>query len=86
MIKHSFIAVALAVAVSFAATAPANAFYCPKNVKAIDAALSKSTLSADQKSTVKGLRDKGLAQHKAGEHKASVTSLAEAARIILNNM
>lgn len=86
MIKHSLIAVAVAVAVSFAASAPAEAFYCPKNVKAIDSALSKSMLSADQKSKVKGLRDKGLAQHKAGNHKESVTSLAEAVRIILNNM
>ena len=86
MIKHFFIAVALAGAVSFAEAAPANAFYCPKNVKAIDAALSKSMLSADLKSKVKGLRDEGEAQHKAGEHKASVKSLAEAVRIILNNM
>ena len=86
MIKHSLIAVALAVAVSFAAAAPAEAFYCPKNVKAIDAALGKSTLSDDQKSQVKGLRDKGLAQHKAGKHKESVKSLAEAVRIILDNM
>ncbi|MCH8834828.1 MAG: hypothetical protein IH925_02665 [Proteobacteria bacterium] len=86
MIKRSLIAVAVAVAVSSAAFSPAQAFYCPKNVKAIDAALGKSMLSADQKSKVKGLRDKGLAQHKAGDHKGAVKSLAEAVRIILNNM
>ncbi len=86
MIKQSLIAVAVAVAVSFAASAPAEAFYCPKQVKAIDNALGKSMLSADQKSEVKGLRDKGLAQHKAGDHKAAVISLAAAARIVLNNM
>ncbi len=43
-------------------------------------------LSADQKSKVNGLRDKGLAQLKAGDHKGSVKSLAEGVRIILNNM
>ena len=86
MIKHSLIAVAMAVAVSFAASSPAEAFYCPKNVKAIDSALGKSMLSADQKSKVKGLRDRGLAQHKSGDHKEAGKSLAEAVRIILNNM
>ena len=78
--------VAVAVAVASAAISPAEAFYCPKNVKAIDAALGKSNLSAANKSKVKGLRDKGQAQHKAGDHKGSVKSLAEAVRIILNNM
>jgi len=86
MIKRSLIAVAVAFAVSSAAISPAEAFYCPKNVKAIDAALGKSNLSAANKSKVKGLRDKGQAQHKAGDHKGSVKSLAEAVRIILNNM
>ena len=90
MIKRSLIAVAVAVAVSSAAFSPAQAFYCPKNVKAIDTALDKPwakvNLSADEKSKVKGLRDKGLAQHKAGDHKGAVKSLAEAVRIILNNM
>ncbi len=84
MIKRSLIAVA--VAVSSAAFSPAQAFYCPKNVKAIDAALGKSNLGADQKAKVKGLRDSGLAQHKSGDHRGAVKSLAEAVRIILNNM
>ena len=90
MIKRSLIAAAVAVAVSSAVISPAEAFYCPKNVKAIDGALGKPwaevNLSADEKSKVKGLRDKGLAQHSAGDHKAAVISLAEAARIILNKM
>ncbi len=86
MIKQSLIAVAVAVAVSFAASAPAEAFYCPKQVKAIDNALGKSMLSADQKSEAKALRDKGMAQHSAGDHKGSVKSLAAAVRIILNKM
>ena len=86
MIKRSLIAAAVAVAVSSAAFSPAQAFYCPKNVKAIDAALGKSNLNADQKAKVKGLRDSGLAQHKAGDHKEGQKITAEAMRIILNNM
>ena len=86
MIKRSLIAVAVAVAVSSAAFSPAQAFYCPKNVKAIDAALGKSMLSADQKSKVKELRDKGLAQHKAKNHTEGQKITAEAMRIILDNM
>ncbi len=90
MIKRSLIAAAVAVAVSSAAFSPAQAFYCPKNIKAISAALDKPwaevNLSADEKSKVKGLRDKGLAQHKDGDHKGAVISLAEAVRIILNKM
>ncbi len=86
MIKRSLIAVAVAVAISSAASSPAEAFYCPKNVKAIDAALGKSMLSGGQKSKVKGLRDKGLAQYKAGDHQGAVGSLAEAMRFILHRM
>ena len=86
MIKRSLIAAAVAVAVSSAAFSPAQAFYCPKNVKAIDAALGKSNLNADQKAKVKGLRDSGLAQHKAGDHKEGQKITAEAMRIILNKM
>ena len=86
MIKRSLIAAVVAVAFSSAAFSPAEAFYCPKNVKAIDAALGKSMLGADQKSKVKALRDKGLAQHKAKNHKDGQKFTAEAMRIILNNM
>jgi hypothetical protein len=86
MIKRSLIAVAVAVAVSSAAISPAQAFYCPKTVKAIDAAVDKSNLGAAKKSEVRALRNKGLAQHKDGDHKGAVKSLAEAVRIILNNM
>ena len=90
MIKRSLIAAAVAIAVSSAAISPAQAFYCPKNVKAIDVALGKPwaevNLSADEKSKVEGLRDKGLAQHKAGDHKEGQKITAEAMRIILDNM
>ena len=42
-------------------SAPAFAFYCPNQGKAIDHALSTASLSADQKAEVKKLRDQGMA-------------------------
>ena len=65
---------------------PAQAFHCPADVKAIDHALPKSNLSAQQKADVQKLRDEGEALHNAGKHKESVGKLAEAMRIILNNI
>ncbi|MDH3316338.1 MAG: hypothetical protein OER43_11320 [Gammaproteobacteria bacterium] len=67
-------------------SAPALAFHCPADIKAIDHALPKANLSAMQKEKVIMLRDEGEAQHKAGDHAASVKTLAEAMRIILNSM
>ena len=66
--------------------APAFAFYCPNQGKAIDHALSTAGLSADQKAEVKKLRDAGMALHGSGDHTGAVKSLAAAARIILNGM
>ena len=63
--------------------APAFAMHCPKDMKAIDAAMAKNPdLSADQMTKVKALRAKGEAEHKAGNHKASVESLGEAMKIL----
>lgn len=82
MISRSLIgAVAL-----LAFSAPALAAHCPADVKAIDNALPKANLSAKQKEEVKMLRDEGEAKHKAGDHAGSVKTLAEAMRIILNNL
>ncbi|MDX1529438.1 MAG: hypothetical protein R3337_12475 [Gammaproteobacteria bacterium] len=67
-------------------SAPALAFHCPADVKAIDNALPRVNLSAKQREEVKLLRDEGEAQHKAGDHAGSVKTLAEAMRIILNNL
>ncbi len=67
-------------------SAPAMAFHCPADIKAIDSALPKANLSAKQKEEVIMLRDEGEAQHKAGNHAGSVKTLAEAMRIILNNL
>lgn len=82
MISRSLICAAALIAFS----APALAFHCPADIKAIDNALPKANLSAKQKEEVKMLRDEGEAQHNAGDHAGSVKTLAEAMRIILNNM
>ncbi len=82
MIVRSLIVAAVLVAFS----APASAFYCPKQGKAITAALASSSLSAAKKAEVEKLRDQGMAQHGGGDHTASVKSLAEATRIILGGM
>ena len=64
-------------------SSPAFAGHCPKDVKAIDAALAKSpTLSAAQMTNVKALRDEGETLHKTGKHKASLDKLHEAMKIL----
>lgn len=83
MIARSLLAAVFVVAVSM----PALAFHCPADVKAIDAALGKSTsLSAAQKADVKTLRDQGETQHKAGQHQEAVNTLSKAMRMILAPM
>jgi len=71
----------LFVALAFAATS-AFAFHCPKDMKAIDAALPKANLSAEQMAEVKKLRAEGEAYHKAGKHQESVDTLAKARKIL----
>ena len=61
----------------------ALAAHCPDDMKKIDAALAgKPTLTADQMAEVKKLRADGEAQHKAGDHKASVETLGKAMKIL----
>ena len=67
-------------------SAPAFAFYCPNQGKAIDHALSTAGLGADQKAAVENLRDKGMALHGSGDHTGAVKALAGATRIILNGL
>jgi len=58
---------------------PALASSCPRDMAAIDAALATNPqLSAAQMTRVKELRADGEAQHKAGNHRASVRTLARA--------
>lgn len=70
-----FAALALASSVAFASS-------CPREMKAIDAALPKAKLSASQKSEVQKLRADGEKLHKAGKHQESVDTLAKAMKIL----
>lgn len=56
---------------------------CPADMKKIDAALAASpSLTSDQMTKVMELRAKGEADHKAGNHGASVNALREAQKIL----
>lgn len=71
-----------AVAVLMLATAPAQASSCPKIMKSFDAAVGKSTASAEMKAKAATLRAEGEAFHKAGKHAESVKALQEAMKLI----
>ena len=74
MIKRSLAAAAV---LALFAT-PALAGHCPKDVKAIDAALSKASLSSTQMSEVKKQRDEGAALHGSKNHGDAVAVLHKA--------
>jgi len=62
---------------------PAFAGSCPKDMKEVDALLSKSSgLSASVMSQVKELRAKGESLHKSGNHPASVAALHKAKKLL----
>jgi hypothetical protein len=67
---------ALLAALAFAGSAWASS--CPKEMKAIDAALPNAKLSAMQMQEVKKLRADGEAAHKAGRHAESMEHLGKA--------
>lgn len=64
------------------ASSTAFAFHCPADMKAIDAALPKATLTDAQMAEVKKLRAEGEALHKAGKHQESVDTLAKARKLL----
>lgn len=73
----------LASLVLLGASGLALAHNCPNEMKAIDAKLStKPTLSPEDTAKVNKLRAEGEAQHKAGNHDASMKSLGEAKKIL----
>jgi hypothetical protein len=72
----------LAAAALVAASGSAFAFHCPKDMKAIDAALTKAKLTEAQLAEVKKYRAEGEALHKAGKHQESVDTLAKAKKIL----
>ncbi len=63
-------------------SAPALAGHCPKDVKLIDAALSKASLSSSQMSEVKNLRDNGSKLHGAKKHGDAIADLHKAMDIL----
>jgi hypothetical protein len=64
------------------ASGTAFAFGCPKDMKAIDAALSSAKLSAEQMADVKKYRAEGEKLHKAKKHQESLDTLAKAKKIL----
>jgi hypothetical protein len=65
------------------ASSTALAFHCPKDMKAIDAALKKKpALSSAQMADVKKYRAEGEKLHKAKKHQESVDTLAKAKEIL----
>ena len=71
----------LAAGLALASTS-ALAFHCPKDMKAIDAALPNAKLSAAEMADVKKYRAEGETLHKAGKHQESVDTLAKAKKML----
>jgi hypothetical protein len=68
------------VLVFFASTAWGHS--CPREMKAIDAALPKAKLDAKQAAEVKKLRAEGEKLHKDGKHSESMAALGKAKGIL----
>jgi hypothetical protein len=64
------------------ASGAAFAFTCPKEMKAIDAALPNAKLTVAQKADVTKYRAEGEASHKAGKHQDALDTLAKAKKIL----
>jgi hypothetical protein len=64
------------------ASGAAFAFSCPKEMKAIDAALPTAKLTDAQKADVAKYRSEGEALHKSGKHQESMDTLAKAKKIL----
>jgi hypothetical protein len=82
MIKRTLLTAVVAAFATGFFIAPALASHCPRDVKAIDAALKMTKISDAQMSKVKALRDKGNAEHSGGKHGDSIKSLHEAMTIL----
>lgn len=62
---------------------PAFAASCPKDMKAVDAALAENpSISSADMAKVKELRASGEAKHKSGDHAGSVADLHEALKLL----
>jgi len=74
---------ALAAVVLALSAAPALAAHCPADAKAIEAALAKSSLSEAEKAEITAMKDEGMKQHAAGDHRTSEATMAKAMRQLL---
>ncbi len=72
----------LTLAAALLLAAPAVAGQCPMDMQKIDAALESASLSEAEMAKVRELRALGEEQHEAGNHAASVATLAEAKEIL----
>ncbi|WP_101067648.1 hypothetical protein [Roseovarius salinarum] len=75
--KHLALTAALALL-----AAPAMAGQCPMDMAKIDAAMETAELSEARMAEVKALRAEGEALHEAGDHAASVETLAKAKEML----
>ncbi len=76
MIRNTFITAVFTVFALGAFTSPALASHCPKDVKKINAAMSK--IGTKKMNMAKDAAAKGLSLHKAGKHGESIKVLHEA--------
>ena len=76
------IAIALTAAVLALGSATVFANRCPLEMRAIDAALAKATLSDAQMAEVKKLRAEGERLHSAGKHGESTQALDKAKKLL----
>jgi len=72
----------LALITTLALATPAVAGQCPMDMAKIDTAMQEASLSESEMATVTELRALGEEQHEAGDHAASVATLAEAKDIL----
>ena len=70
MIRHTLLAAVVTVFATGMLSAPTLAGHCPKDVKKINAAMSK--MDDKKMSMAKDAATKGLALHKAGKHGESL--------------
>ena len=82
MFQRTLLTAVMAVFATGFLSVSALAGHCPKDVKAIDAALKMTQISEAETSKVKALRDKGHADHNGGKHGDSIKSLHEAMKIL----
>ncbi len=81
---NKLLAALVPLAFCVAMSGPALANSCPTHVQAIDAALAANpnSTSPEDLAKAKELRDKGQAEHDAGQHAESMATLAEAEKLL----